>query len=92
MREIRWTKGAERDLQGIGDALLERIFAKVALLAPYPLMGPSMDGPYEGFRQLLIGPFRVIYQYEETSDIVWIAYVRHGARQLGLRLVRGDDD
>ena len=46
-----------------------------------------MDGAYEGFRQLLIERYRVIYQLE--GDEVRIAYVRHGARQPGLRVIRG---
>jgi len=61
--------------------------ARVGLLAEFPMMGPAMDGPYEGFRQLVVARHRVIYQL--GGDEVRIAYIRHGARQLGIRAVRG---
>lgn len=75
------------DLEAIPAAVRERVLARVGLLAEFPMMGPAMDGPYEGFRQLLVARYRVIYQLAGAE--VRIAYIRHGARQLGLRAVRG---
>ena len=85
---IVWTLGAVADVESVTGPLRDRLVAKVELLAQFPGMGAAMDGPYEGYRQILIGPYRVIYQVAEEE--VRIAYVRHGARQLGLRLVRDD--
>lgn len=65
----------------------ERVLSRVELLGQFPQMGLAMDGPYDGLRQLLVGRQRVIYQV--TSTDVRIAYIRHGARQLGLRAIRG---
>lgn len=86
--KIVWTRHAVRDLDGVPDAARVAIVEKVGLLADFPRMGPAMDGPFTGYRQLLVARYRVIYAL--ASDEVRIVYVRHGARQLSLRIVRGD--
>lgn len=87
MARILWTKQAATDLASIPDVSRATIVDKVDLLADFPSMGPAMDGAYAGFRQLLVDRYRMMYQM--VPDEVRIAYVRHGARQLGLRVVRG---
>jgi mRNA-degrading endonuclease RelE of RelBE toxin-antitoxin system len=91
LREIRWTNAASKEILQLSEPLRSRVMAKVKLLEAFPTMGPAMDGSYEGFRQLLVRPYRVIYQFDEGADVVWIAYLRHGARQLTLRVVHDDD-
>jgi len=85
---IVWTLGAVADVESVTEPLRDRLIAKIELLGQFPGMGPAMDGPFEGYRQILVGRIRVIYQVAE--DEVRIATVRHGARQLGLRLLRDD--
>lgn len=87
MPKIVWTAQSVRDVEPLAGGLRDRILSKVGLLADFPLMGCAMDGAFEGFRQIVVDRYRVIYQVE--GDDVRIAFVRHGARQLGLRLVRG---
>jgi plasmid stabilization system protein ParE len=87
---VLWTRSAVGDLDGISDAARQAIVDRVGLLAEYPMLGPAMDGRYAGYRQLLVGRYRVIYAI--AGDEVRIAYVRHGARQLGLRVVRSAPD
>ncbi len=87
MLPILWTPQAAADLNGLAGSVRARLLARVELLSRFPEMGPAMDGPYQGLRQLMVGAFRVIY--EVTDSDVRVAYIRHGARQLGLRLVRG---
>lgn len=87
MARILWTEQADSDLATIPDVTRAMIIAKVDLLTDFPAMGPAMDGAYEGFRQLVVDRYRVVYQL--AGDEVRIAYVRHGARPLGLRLIRG---
>ena len=89
MARLFWTRLAIADLDSIPHAVAERILAQVELLADFPSMGPAMDGPFEGFRQLVVGGYRIIYQVAE--DDVRIAYIRHSARQLKFRIVRNDD-
>ncbi len=88
MARILWTRQAVADLSSIPEPVRDGIVRKVELLGEFPLLGPAMDGPYDGFRQTRVGRYRVIYQV--AGDELRIAYIRHGARQLGLRLVRGD--
>ena len=87
MHRIRWTPQAARDLEAVPEPLRERILARVSLLGEFPLMGAAMDGPYEGLHQIVVARYRVIYQV--GAEDVRVAYIRHGARQLGLRIVRG---
>jgi plasmid stabilization system protein ParE len=90
---IVWTRGALSDLLATSAAAQRWIADRVGLLSEFPLLGSATDGPYDGFRQLLVARHRVIYQVDE--DEVRIAYIRHGARQLSLRLVASearDDD
>ena len=87
MRRIVWTRQAAEDIDTIAEPTRGRILARLELLVDFALMGAPMDRAYDGFRQLLIGRHRIIYQVSEHE--IRIAYVRHGARQLGLRLIRG---
>jgi len=84
-----WTRLAIADLNSIPRGIADRILGQVELLAEFPSMGPAMDGPFEGFRQLVVGRYRIIYQ--EAEDDVRIAYIRHTSRQLKFRIVRNDD-
>jgi plasmid stabilization system protein ParE len=86
---LLWTRLAIADLDSIPRPVEDRVVAQVELLAEFPSMGASMDGPFEGFRQLVVGRYRLIYQV--AGDEVRIAYIRHSARQLRLRIVRDDD-
>lgn len=90
MGSVAWARSAVRDLDGTPDAIRAAIVERVGLLADFPAMGAPMDGPYAGYRQLVVRRHRVIYRID--GDQVRIAYVRHGARQLGLRVVRDDDE
>lgn len=87
MARILWTPQAVSDLERAPASSQGRILARVELLAEFPQMGARMDGPYEGYRQFLVARYRVIYRI--IDDEVRIAYIRHGARQLGLRPLRG---
>jgi plasmid stabilization system protein ParE len=78
-----------RDVDALSARQRSRVVARVGLLADFPLMGPAMDGPYAGFRQIVVGRQRVVYLVRDSEVIVH--YVRHGARQLILRIVREED-
>lgn len=66
--------------------IAEDILHKIELLIDFPEIGPAMDQAYQGYRQLLCGHYRIVYEIVSEGRIE-IAYVRHCARQLGLRLM-----
>lgn len=74
------------DIKTFSSRIVEEILRKIELLLDFPELGPAMDQAYQGYRQLLCGHYRIVYEIVSESRIE-IAYVRHGARQLGLRLV-----
>ena len=91
---IIWLLQAAQDLQGISDyiraqspayadLMIERILDAVEDLGNFPNMGPRVTGVrHKGvlLRQLLVGPYRVIYRLK--YDRVIILGVIHGARDL----------
>ncbi len=88
-RRVHLRPQAQRDLdaiQRLSPKIFEEILYKIELLADFPEMGPAMDQAYQGFRQLLCGNYRIIYEVM-SSNRVEVAYVRHCSRQLGLRLL-----
>jgi len=89
-RTIRLRPRVQRDLDEIAERfpqIAEQIIKKIEILYDYPRLGSAMDGAFQGYRQLLAGKYRIIYQIVTETEIE-IAYIRHGARQLGLRVGR----
>ncbi len=80
---------AQRDLDNIRKAspqAAEDILSKIGLLEAYPELGPRMDQAFDGYRQLVQGKYRIIYEVISPLRLE-IAYLRHSSRQLGLRIV-----
>ncbi|GEM_PF-1975743 len=80
---------AQQDLDQIRKLsihIADEIIQKMELLMEFPEMGPAMDQAYQGFRQLLCGNYRIIYEVISETRIE-VAYIRHCSRQLGLRLI-----
>jgi len=87
-KEIILRPQAQQDLDAIRlkyPQVTEDILSKIELLLEFPEMGPRMDRAYQGFRQILCGSYRIIY--EVSSQRIEIAYIRHCSRQMALRLL-----
>ena len=92
MAAVEWTEPARDDLSGIYDfitrdspgaaqALVERVLNATEQLASFPESGRIVpELPDLGYRELLVGSYRVIYRIE--GNTVWIAVVVHGRRLL----------
>ena len=91
MARVLWTRQAIEDFDRVSERARTRVSKRIGLLEEFPRLGNAMDGPYDGFRQLLLGRHRVIYVFDEDVDEVQIAYIRDGARQLTLRVVAEDE-
>ena len=72
-----------RDAPAASVRWLEQLFKKVELLAPHPQLGSIVpEDQSRGYRQLLSGNYRVIYQIDEPSTAIRIITVIHAARLL----------
>lgn len=70
-----------RDSDSYAAALMDRILGAIEQLAEFPRMGrrvPEIDD--EAIRQLLVGPYRVLYRVRQES--IHLAAVVHGARDV----------
>jgi plasmid stabilization system protein ParE len=73
---------AIEDLDVIEDPLFTEVIKKIYLLKSFPDIGAPMDGPFSGFRSLLVVRlFRVVYRIHSPGRID-IAYIRHTRRRL----------
>ena len=93
-REIILRPQAQKDLDALrpkSPQTIEEILTKIELLFEFPEMGPRMDRAYQGYRQILCGNYRIIYEIISLHRIE-IAYIRHCSRQLGLRLLNSARD
>ena len=100
MAEVRWARRALDDLREIHDfiardspraaeALVERVFSASEQLTAFPLSGRLVpEFPGSGYRELLVGNYRV--QYRVADTVVWIVTVVHGMR-LPVRPEEDDD-
>lgn len=59
------------------------------MLREFPELGAPMLDAFQGYRSLLAArnQYRVVYRIV-ADDLVEVAYIRHCARQMGLRIVR----
>ena len=85
---VKFLPRAEKDLLKLPPLIQDDILRRVEFLSDFPLMGQKMDRAYSGYRYLLAGKnkYRIIYKVM-SSQRVFIAYIRHCRRQLGLRVV-----
>jgi plasmid stabilization system protein ParE len=67
----------------------DQIIAKIDLLREFPELGPAMSDAFQGYRALLAARrrHRVVYRVV-SQDLIEVAYIRHCARQSGLRVLR----
>jgi hypothetical protein len=55
-----------------------RVRASLEVLTSFPLIGPALTGPWEGFR-FVLGPWPwllIVYVYDETADQVAIITIQ----------------
>ncbi len=89
---VNWTESALADLQAIveniarhspqyGRSMVARIFARTGQLGDFPRLGAEVpEYADESLRELLEGPYRIVYRvYEDRVDVVAVV---HGARRM----------
>jgi len=90
--KIIWSLQARDDLREIvsfvaadNPAIAEnfgyRLISKVELLANFPLLGRVVpEEADENIREIILRPYRIIYQVMPVQQVVAIARIWHGAR------------
>ena len=88
-RKIRLLPRAERELANLPTTVQDQIIGKLEVLRDFPEMGPAMFDAFAGYRALLAAKntYRIIYRIV-SDEVIEIAYIRHCARQIRLRVVR----
>ncbi|TEU11910.1 MAG: type II toxin-antitoxin system RelE/ParE family toxin [Anaerolineales bacterium] len=81
--KILWLESALQDLEALSAKDIDLILRRVDLLSTFSFMGaPMLFDEWEGYRQLICGNQRVIYQVLEDGKIIEIAYIRHTCQHL----------
>jgi len=88
-RKVKLLPRAQKDLEALPLVVQDQIVAKVELLRDFPEMGPAMFDAFQGYRALLAAKntYRIVYRMV-SDDLAEVAYIRHCARQMRLRLIR----
>ncbi len=62
----------------LGEALIQ----KSLVLASHPRLGRKLrKSPNDSVRELVVSPYRVVYEINDQSQVVYIRLLWHGARQ-----------
>ncbi|WP_374687126.1 type II toxin-antitoxin system RelE/ParE family toxin [Promineifilum sp.] len=78
MYRLRVKRSAEADLRRLAGPLFERVNERILALRdePRPPGTRRLSGAVEGWR-IRVGDYRVVYQIDDTEQIVTMVRVRH---------------
>jgi mRNA-degrading endonuclease RelE of RelBE toxin-antitoxin system len=86
MAEIRWTTPAFAALETLPQGVAFEIVRRVDLLGNFPLGGASLQTDFDTLkpcRQLIVKrKYRVVYEYDEFDDAVYILAVQSCRQKL----------
>lgn len=94
MARLTWTLPALREVRQIEQSISQqslsgastmtrRLRADAARLAMFPELGRVVpEWAIPNIRELIVGPYRLIYRYRRQEDRVQIIAVIHGSRRL----------
>ena len=88
-RKVKLLPRAQKELEALPAAIHDQIIAKLDLLFDFPEIGAAMFDAFQGYRALLAAKntYRIVYRMV-SDDLAEVAYIRHCARQMRLRLIR----
>jgi mRNA-degrading endonuclease RelE of RelBE toxin-antitoxin system len=75
LADIRWERNALGVVLDLGERSRTRIVAQIGHLRRFPELGVRAQGPYEGKRRLVIGPYSIVYEYDAEHGVVSIVAV-----------------
>jgi toxin ParE1/3/4 len=89
---IKWTQSAINDLRSLvcyiarddrntAERFGNRIIAKIESIAAFPHIGRVVpEFHQEQLREVILSPYRLIYEVDETKCCIFILRIWHGAR------------
>lgn len=91
-RKVKLLPRSQKELEAFPPAIQDQIVAKLELLRDFPEMGAAMFDAFQGYRAILAAKnnYRIVYRVI-SNDLVEVAYIRHCARQMRPRLIRGKE-
>jgi addiction module RelE/StbE family toxin len=96
MTQIVWSPKSLRDLEAIqgyiaqfnptaAGRVVQKIIRRTDRLQSWPLSGGHVpEDATQAYRQVIMGNYRVIYRYDESSNRLTVITVIHAARLLDL--------
>ena len=72
---LKFTNRAKKDLSKLSPKVKVQVREAICSLAGDPQQGIKLSGPWEGYRRLRSGNYRIIYRIYDDELIVH--YVRH---------------
>jgi plasmid stabilization system protein ParE len=72
MPELRWHPNVAALLARLPEGQRDRIRRRVRALGQFPLLGPPQPGSPAGLRRLVALGWKVVYNYDQTGDIVTV--------------------
>jgi mRNA-degrading endonuclease RelE of RelBE toxin-antitoxin system len=72
MPELRWHPNVARLLASLPDGQRDRIRPRVRALSLFPFLGPPQPGASTGLRRLVALGWKVVYSYDQASDVVTV--------------------
>jgi toxin ParE1/3/4 len=81
LREIkRWIA---RDSPRYASAMEARVRAAVRQLGRFPESGRTIpEAPQGPYRELIVGPYRIVYRYNRERNQIAVVAIFHGSRRL----------
>jgi len=76
--KLRWERSALGFVLELNAAAQNRVVTQVANLRAFPLLGAPAMGRYAEKRRLVVGPYSIVYEFDEHTDTVSVVAVSRG--------------
>ena len=77
MIRVRYSRTSLKQLKKLPKAKQLEVLKKIEKLKNYPLSGKKLKGPLNKFRSLRSWPYRIIYQYQNSEEVIKINVIQY---------------
>lgn len=75
--KVNYSKTSLKQLKKLPKAKQIEVLKKIEKLKNYPYAGKNLKRPLKNFRSLKVWPYRIIYQYFENANTIFINIIQH---------------